>query len=118
MTRLSKLERYKHYMASKGISEATAFPPAWVVLWSIGIKIPPPPFLGFMSLAVIAGGLFGPFFGLGAWLLGNRGVREMPASEALWVVLITGAVFGLLMAAYYGHLARKHRLGSWAEFST
>ena len=117
MTQLSKLESYKQYMAAKGISKATAFPPAWSVLWSMGIKIPPPPFLGFVSLAVIAGGLFGPLFGLGAWLLGNRGVREMPASKALWVALFTGAVFGLIMAAYYRHLARKHRLGSWAGFS-
>jgi len=117
MTQLSKLESYKKYMASNGISEATAFPPAWVMLWSMGVKIPPPPFLGFVSLALIAGSLFGPLFGFGAWLLGNRGFREMPASEALWVALFTGAVFGLIMAAYYGHLARKHRLGSWTGFS-
>ena len=117
MTQLSKLESYKQYMAAKGINKATAFPSAWGVLWSMGIKIPPPPFLGFVSLAVIAGGLFGPLFGLGAWLLGNRGVREMPASKALWVALFTGTVFGLIMAAYYRHLARKHRLGSWAGFS-
>ena len=117
MTHLSKLESYKQYMTAKGISEATAFPPAWVMLWSMGVKIPPPPFLGFVSLALIAGGLFGPLFGLGAWLLGNRGFREMPASKALWVALFTDAVFGLIMAAYYRHLARKHHLSSWDGFT-
>ena len=117
MAQLNKLDSYMEYMAAKGISKATAFPPAWVVLWSIGVQIPPPPFLGFASLTLIAGGLFGPLFALGAWLLGNRGLREMPASKALWVALFTGAVFGLIMAAYYRRLARKHGLGSWAGFS-
>ncbi|MEO7108712.1 MAG: DUF6404 family protein [Rhodoferax sp.] len=117
MTQLGKLESYKQYMTAKGIGEATAFPPAWVMLWSIGVKIPPPPFLGFVSLALITGGIFGPLFGLGAWLLGNRGFRQMPATKALWVALFTGAVFGLIMAAYYRQMARKHRLGSWARFS-
>lgn len=104
-------------MAAKDVGEATPFPPALQALWSMGARVPPPPFLGFVSLALISGGLFGTLFGLGAWFLGNRGVREMPAHEAFWVALITGAVFGLTMAAYYRHLARKHGLGSWAEFS-
>ena len=117
MTQSSKIESYTQHMAAKGIGESTAFPPAWHMLWSVGVKLPPPPFLGFVSLTLIAGGMFGPLFALGAWLLGNRGAREMPASEALWVALAMGAVFGLIMAAYYRNLARKHRLGSWAAFS-
>jgi len=112
-----RVESYKQYMMSRGVGVATAFPPAWQMLWSIGIKLPPPPFLGFASLALVAGGIFGPLFGFSVWLLGNRGVREMTANEALWVAFITGAAFGLAMAAYYRHLARKHRLGSWAAFA-
>ncbi|MBW8368896.1 MAG: hypothetical protein K0M70_13685 [Arenimonas sp.] len=116
MNRSSQLEHYKQQMASRGVSGATAFPPAWHVFWSLGVKVPPPPFLGFASLALITGGLFGSLFGFIAWLLGNRGIREMPAAEAAWVALITGTIFGLIMAAYYRGLARKHRLGSWAAF--
>lgn len=117
MTQSGKIESYKQHMAAKGVDEITAFPPAWHILWSLGIKIPPPLFLGFVPLALIAGGSFGPLFALFAWLFGNRGFREMPASEALWIALITGALFGLTMAAYYRHLARKHGLGSWTAFS-
>ena len=118
MTQSSKLENYKRHMAAEGVGEATAFPPLWHALWSLGARVPPPPFLGFASLTLMTGGLFGPLFGLGAWWLGNRGLREMPASEALWIALIGGAAFGLVLAAYYRHMARKHRLGSWAAFST
>lgn len=117
MTNSSKIDVYKQYMAAKGVGESTAFPPAWSALWSIGIKIPPPPFLGFVPLVLIGGGFFGPVFSLGAWILGNRGVREMSATAALWVALITGAAFGVFMATYYCHIARKLRLGSWAAFS-
>jgi hypothetical protein len=117
MTNSSKLESYKQHMAAKGVGEATAFPPAWQMLWFMGIRIPPPPFIGFASLALITGGIFGPLFAFIAWLLGNRGVREMPAGEALWLALVAGTMFGLSMAAYYRHFARKHRLGSWAAFS-
>jgi hypothetical protein len=117
MTQSSKLESYKKHMAARGVGESTSFPPAWHMLWAVGIELPPPLFLGFLPLALIAGGLFGPLFGVGVWLLGNRGFREMSVNQALWVVLIAGAAFGLIMAAYYRHLARKHRLGSWAAFS-
>lgn len=116
MMRPSKLEHYKQHMAARGVGEATAFPPAWQMLWSMGVELPPPPFMGFVPLALIAGGLFGPLFAFAVWLLGNRGVREMAPNEALWVALVTGAAFGLAMAAYYRHLSRKHRLGSWAAF--
>lgn len=116
MTQSCKLDHYKQHMAARGVGEATAFPPAWHVLWSLGIPLPPPPFLGFVPLALIAGGLFGPLFAMGAWLLGNRGLREMPASEAVWVALATGLAFGVIMAAYYRRLARKHQLGSWTAF--
>jgi hypothetical protein len=118
MTQSRKLERYKQHMVAKGVGESTAFPPAWRMLWAMGIELPPPPFLGFIPLTIIAGGLFGPLFGLGAWILGNRGVREMAVNEALGAALVTGAAFGLIMAAYYRHLARKHRLGSWSAFPT
>ncbi|QNA89821.1 hypothetical protein G4G28_17445 [Massilia sp. Dwa41.01b] len=117
MTNSIKLQSYKQHMAAKGVGESTAFPPAWSMLWSIGFKVPPPPFLGFVSLVLICGGFFGPVFGIGVWLLGNRGMREMPANKAMWVALITGAAFGIIMAAYYRHIARRHRLGSWAAFS-
>lgn len=116
MIQSSKLDSYHQYMATRGVVETTAFPPVWRLLWSVGVKLPAPPFLSFISLVLITGSCFGPLFGFGAWLLGNRGLREMSVAEALWVALITGIAFGLIMAVYYRQLARKHRLGSWSTF--
>lgn len=116
MTQSLKLQTYKQHMSSRGVSPSAAFPPLWRVLWACGIAVPPPPFLGFFSLTLLSGCWFGPVFALGAWLLGNRGPKFMSVEAALWVALVTGLFFGLVMAVYYRSLARKHGLGSWAAF--
>ncbi|WP_441005027.1 DUF6404 family protein [Novilysobacter viscosus] len=103
-------------MATRGVSEWNAFPPLWQILWHLGIAVPPPPFLGFVTLATLSGGLFGPLFAFAVWVLENRRYEGMSGERALWIALIGGAVFGLIMAAYYRHLGRKHRLGSWSAF--
>jgi hypothetical protein len=116
MTHDSKLESYRQHMTARGVGWATAFPPLWHVLWSCGLRIPPPPFLSFPAMALLAGGFFGPLFALCAWLLRMRGLDYMPVQEALWLALGTGVAFGLAMATYYRYLARKQGLGSWAAF--
>jgi hypothetical protein len=116
MTQSSKLDSYKQHMAAQGVGESTAFPPGWRLLWSVGLQVPPPLFLSFFPLATVTGGIFGPVFGFTVWLLQNRGAREMPVEHGLSVALVAGVGFGLAMAAYYRHMARKHRLGSWAAF--
>lgn len=114
----SKLESYEQHMAANGVDAGYAFPTTWRMLWSIGIKLPPPPFLGFVSIVLIAGSLTGPgpllvlsVFVL--WLLNMPGVT---AVTALTVGVTTNVGHGLIMAAYCRHMARKHRLGSWAAY--
>lgn len=116
MTPNRKIEDYKQHMAARGVGEWTSFPPLWRILWRYGVAVPPPPFLGFLSLFVLTGGLFGVLFGLGVWLLENLRYDGIPGEKALWVALIAGVAFGLAMAAYYRHLARAHRLGPWSAF--
>ena len=116
MTQTRKLESYKQHMAARGVGEWNAFPPLWRLLWQLGITIPPPPFLGFPSLFMLAGGAFGPLFALAVWPLENGRYEGISAEAALRLALIAGAAFGLAMAAYYRHLGRKHGLGSWSAF--
>ncbi len=111
-----KLENYKQHMAARGVSEWNAFPPLWQLLWLLGITVPPPPFLSFLSLAALAGGVFGPLFASAVWLFENRRYEGMSVEGALWIALITGGAFGLTMAAYYRNMGRKHRLGPWSTF--
>lgn len=116
MTQDSRILGYKQHMAARGVGGATAFPPLWHLLWASGIKVPPPPFLGFVALTALAGGVFGPLFALSTWWLRSRSLEFMSAQDVLWLALGTGLAFGLAMAAYYRHLARRHGLGSWEAF--
>jgi hypothetical protein len=116
MTHSRKIEEYKRQMAEKGIGSATACPPLWLFMWSIGVRIPPPLYMGFLSLTIFSGTFFGVLFGVIAWYMGNKGHRTMSLNEACYVALATGAFFGLSVAWFSRRLARKHRLGSWAAF--
>lgn len=117
MAENSKIAGYKQYMASRGVSGMNAFPPLWHLLWAGGLTVPPPPFLGFIPMALLAGGVFGPLFALCVWLMRFRGFEHLSGQQTVWLALGTGVAFGLAMATYYRYLARKHGLGSWAAFS-
>lgn len=116
MTHSLKVETYRQLMESRGIGQSTAVPPLWELLWRLGINLPPPFFMGFFSLFLFSGSVFGVLFGFGAWVLGNRGARSMALSEAGWVALITGAAFGFAVAWYSRRFAAKQHLGPWSEF--
>jgi hypothetical protein len=118
MTQDRKIEEYKRLMAEKGIGAATASPPLWQLLWSMGVPIPPPLYLGFLPLALVGGAFFGLVFGAFAWYMGNRGIRTMSFDEACIVALATGAFFGISVAWLTRRLARKHRLGTWSALGT
>lgn len=114
MTHSRKVEAYRRLTAEKGIAASTAVPPLWELLWSWGIRVPPPLCIGFLPLAILGGMFFGVVFGALAWLMGNRGLRTMPLEEAGTVALISGAMFGVTMAWLARRLARKHGLGAWS----
>jgi hypothetical protein len=116
MTHARKIEAYKRLMAEKGIGPATAAPPLWNLLWSLGVPLAPPLYMGFLSLTLFAGTFFGVLFSAFAWYMGNRGARSMSLHEAEIVALVTGACFGLCIAWLTRRLARRHGLGTWSAF--
>jgi hypothetical protein len=118
MTHDRKIEEYKRLMAEKGVGPATASPPLWQLLWSMGIPLPPPLYMGFLPLALFGGTFFGVVFGAFAWYMGNKGIRTMSFKEAGDVALITGALFGITVSWFTRRLARKLGLGSWSALGT
>lgn len=116
MTPDSKLAHYKHHLAAQGIGMATSFPPAWRLLWWLGLRMPPPPFLGFAPLAGFTGGTFALLFGPALWWWRNRGDATVSFEVVLVPALLAGAMFGGFMAYFYRDLARKHALGAWADY--
>jgi hypothetical protein len=116
MNQSRKLESYKQHMAAAGVSKFAAFPPLWRLLWLIGIKIPPPIFLGFVPNALIFGGFCGVFFAAATSLLDSLGVLDGQTMSAPLRALVFGVPFGLGMAYEPYALAKKHNLGSWSAF--
>ncbi|WP_425477035.1 DUF6404 family protein [Cognatiluteimonas weifangensis] len=116
MTHTDKLERMQKHMAELGVSPSTAAPPIWKLLWRLGIDLPPPLFMGFLSATFFTGSLFGILWGLFMWLLmwSRQGV---PTWLVLSAAASAGVLFGLCMATYFRYLARKHNLPSWATYT-
>ena len=116
MTHAEKLEAMKSHMAALGIMASTAAPPAWKLLWRLGVEIPPPLFLGFWRAALFMGTVFGALWGAVMWLV-LWSWRGMPITFVLVAALGAGVLFGLLMATYFRYLARKHNLPSWTDYA-
>ncbi len=66
-------------------------PPLLRILWRLGIRLPPLPFMPFWQVTVLTGGLMGHFTGMCnvVYLLGPSG---MVAGEAI-IISITGGGF-------------------------
>lgn len=116
MTHQEKLEIMYRHMALLGVPKSTAAPPAWRILWRLGVGVPPPLFASFIPCALAMGAGFALLWGLLMWVIlwGRQGMLlGMSAAAAL----TAGALFGLIMGAYFRYLARKHRLPSWESYT-
>jgi Family of unknown function (DUF6404) len=100
-------------LAQRGVDTSTSAPPAWRVAWALGVKIPPPHFMGFASIALTSGILFGVLWGLLIWYLlwHSRGWLFTASAATL-----AGAAYGLLMASCYRYSATKLELPTWKQY--
>jgi Family of unknown function (DUF6404) len=100
-------------LAQRGIDTATSAPPAWRVAWALGVKLPPPHFMGFASIVLTSGIMFGVLWGLLIWYLlwHSKGWFFTASAAAL-----AGVVYGLLMATCYRYSAIKLGLPNWERY--
>lgn len=104
-------------LKSTGIRRSNYLPPAIRLLWRIGVQVPPPHFVGFMSTLLVSGAAFATLWGLLMWLFlwRNQDMRLVAAASASGAA---GILFGLLMAMYYAYGRRKHHLPSWSSLGS
>ena len=115
MPHRKKVERLIADLGKKGVSPYTVAPPIFRLLWALGLEVPPPFFLGFLTLTLVAGVFFGIFWGAFMWLLQWQ-AWQMPLGAAALVAASAGLVFGLSMAAYYRWKASRLRLPPWDSY--
>lgn len=115
MNHTEKVAAMLEHLAPQGLSPYTLAPPAWRLLWAMGLKVPPPLFLGFAPMALGTGLVFAVGWGLLMSLLGWWPAGVSPLG-ALAAALGAGVLFGLALAAYYRHQARKLALPAWPDY--
>jgi hypothetical protein len=116
MNQFKKLELYKQYMEAAGVNKDTAFPPLWRIFWRIGIKIPPPIFLGFLLNLLIFVGCNCLLYILITWVFRIFGGNDQTLKQPLFMLGITLSM--AVPAAYQQYeLAKRHNLGSWVSFT-
>lgn len=115
MTHTEMFNRIAADMRARGLPPGTAVPPLWKLLWRMGIRIPPPLFLGFWLNALSLGAIFGVLWGVMMWLL-VWSAQGMSVAWAFSGALLAAVLFGVTMAALMRHFSRKHALPSWAAY--
>ncbi len=93
------------------IGERNYLPPTFPILWRLGVKVPPPHFLGFFSLLLIMGLPFG-LCGLGIYMT-EHGSNSFSVDVATAVFCVVTVFFGGGISFYYRSSARLHRLPDW-----
>ncbi|MDC9149058.1 DUF6404 family protein [Escherichia coli] len=89
-------------------------PPLLRILWRLGIRLPPLPFMPFWQVTVLTGGLMGHFTGMCnvVYLLGPSG---MVAGEAIIISITGGVLSGLCMASFHWWRRKVNRLPPWDD---
>jgi hypothetical protein len=120
LTHPEKVRKAIAELGKLGIGRYTAAPPAYRFAWFLGSEISPPHFQTFRGIAMFSGSLFGVLFGLMSCLLADwafvivhavvHGIKQtlpstVPAGNILLmlplvIAPLSGALFGLWMAAY------------------
>lgn len=106
-----KVDAHVAEAGKSGVSSYVAAPPPFRLLWTMDLAIPPPLFLGFAPMMLIAAIPF-----VVVWALLNAVLQWGGMVNGLIVGTFAGLVFGALVAAYYRHKSQKLALPSWENY--
>ncbi|HKI31671.1 MAG TPA: DUF6404 family protein [Gemmataceae bacterium] len=123
MTHRQKVDHLIEDLGKRGIGAYTVAPPLFRLLWALGLKVPPPFFLGFFALTFLMGGMFSVLWGAAMWggflWLFERQPQQEPIEVHAVFVLASaaaGLLFGLCMAAYCRWKAKRLVLPPWDSY--
>jgi membrane associated rhomboid family serine protease len=123
MSHRQKVEHLITELGQQGVGAYTAAPPLFRLFWALGLKVPPPLFLGFGKLTLLMGAsfgvLWGVLWGVLMWLWVWQG--EIPAVIAVPLIVIAAVLAGLIFGVVMAGLIRRKaaQLGipsSWEDY--
>lgn len=115
MTHREKVDHLIAELGEQGMNPYTVAPPMFRLLWALGLRVRPPLFMGFFTIALFGGFFFGFFWGLFMWLI-QWSWWKAPVELAVFASAAAGLLFGVTMAAYYRWKARRLRLPKWEDY--
>ncbi|MEZ9526002.1 DUF6404 family protein [Enterovibrio norvegicus] len=109
-----QLDHAHQVLLEKGFLPSSISPIIYRLARRVGIKVPPPQFCAFAVNVLFGIAWFGTIWGVIMWFMQWRslGVSVFYAFNAS---LLTGVVFGLLMASWYKFSAKRKGVPSWKE---
>lgn len=99
-------------MDSKKMWRSSYAPPLLRLLWKMGFRIPPLPFVPFWQNFLLMSLSFGPLWGIFMWLSIWQS-EGSSAAEAIARTCLAGGLFGIVMAAYQYWLRKANKLPDW-----
>lgn len=103
-------------LRSRGVWAYSAAPPAFRAFWLVGWHLPPPYFMTFAQLMLVAGSVFAVLWPLCIWLV-RGGTFGRPLGAMVVQAALGGVFFGLFMAIYCRVRARQLQLPPWSEYA-
>jgi hypothetical protein len=101
-------------LRATGMRKGNYKPPLWRLLWRLGVKVPPPHFIGFGAMALAFGTYFAVAVTLATWLVDwiRRGrIYLFP----IVFTAIGAVIYGVGMSMYYDAGRKKHQLPNWSS---
>ena len=118
-----RIEAYMRYMSSQRLDKWVFAPGLWRMLWSIGMYLPPPPFMGVVSLTLVSVACGVPV-GFVAWIVMFPEVliwpfnhQQLLLAPLWWCIGLAGTFIAAGNWTYYQHMARQHGLADWTKFT-
>lgn len=108
----TKLQFAHKELNGKGVWKSNYNPPISKLLCKIGLNIPPPYYQTFMSNWIVSAAMFAPVWGILNWLM-LWSKSDKPVLEAIYMSLIGGVLFGLIMATFYFVRRKQLNLSEW-----
>jgi hypothetical protein len=110
MTNDEKIEYYLRDMRQRGVGKFRAAPPIYRLLWRLGIKVRPPVFASFWSLAVPYAIFYGILFFIVWWLNVGHSITGLVLSG------VAAAFMAASIAVGNRRQARKLAFPRWEDY--
>lgn len=102
-------------LSKAGLRRDEYAPPAFRLLWHLGVDIPPPHFMSPGKLALFLGTFFFIGIAIAMLFISALAMPELPTVAVLILCLFGGIAFGTIMARYYVALHKRYCLPSWQD---